>query len=125
MNWNLRRIVAAAALCVAATLAPLPALAHAHLDRAMPAPASVQATAPKEVVIWFTEALEAKFSTIEVRDGKGAAMQAGAASLVPGNTAQLRVPLKTLGPGTYKVIWRVLSVDTHRSKGEFSFKVAP
>ncbi len=88
-------------------------------------PASVQATAPKEVVIWFTEALEAKFSTIEVRDGKGAAMQAGAATLAPDNTAQLRVPLKALPPGTYKVIWRVLSVDTHRSKGEFSFKVAP
>lgn len=110
----------------AAVLLPaLPALAHAHLDRAMPAPASVQATAPKEVVIWFTEALEAKFSTIEVRDGTGAAMQAGPASLVPGNTAQLRVPLKPLSPGTYKVIWRVLSVDTHRSKGEFSFKVGP
>ena len=91
----------------------------------MPAPASVQATAPKEVVIWFTEALEAKFSTIEVRDGKGAAMQAGPATLAPDNTAQLRVPLKALAPGTYKVIWRVLSVDTHRSKGEFSFKVAP
>ena len=125
MIWNLRRMIAAAALCLAAALAPLPALAHAHLDRAMPAPTSVQATAPKEVVIWFTEALEAKFSTIEVRDGKGAVVTSGAAALVPGNTAQLRVPLKALTPGSYKVIWRVLSVDTHRSKGEFSFKVAP
>jgi methionine-rich copper-binding protein CopC len=124
MNWNLRRITAAA-LCLAAALAPSAALAHAHLDHAMPAPASVQATAPKEVVIWFTEALEAKFSTIEVRDSKGAAVTSGAAALVPGNTAQLRVPLKPLSPGTYKVIWRVLSVDTHRSKGEFSFKVGP
>jgi methionine-rich copper-binding protein CopC len=124
MIWNrTRKIVLAAG--AAALLAPLPAFAHAHLDRAMPAPASVQATAPKEVVIWFTEALEAKFSTIEVRDAKGAAMQAGLASLAPGNTAQLRVPLKALTPGTYRVIWQVLSVDTHRSKGEFSFKVGP
>ena len=37
----------------------------------------------------------------------------------------LRVPLKPLDPGSYKVIWRVLSVDTHRSNGEFSFKVGP
>lgn len=124
MNWNLGRIIAVA-FALAAALAPLPASAHAHLDRAMPAPASVQATAPKEVVIWFTEALEAKFSTIEVRDGKGAAMQTGPATLAPDNTAQLRVPLKALTPGTYKVIWRVLSVDTHRSKGEFSFRVGP
>jgi methionine-rich copper-binding protein CopC len=50
---------------------------------------------------------------------------AGAATAVPGNTAQLRVPLKDLAPGTYTVIWRVLSVDTHRSKGEFSFRVGP
>ncbi|MDO8878157.1 MAG: copper resistance protein CopC [Pseudolabrys sp.] len=115
----------AAALGTAVLSAPLPALAHAHLERAMPAPASVQATPPKEVTIWFTEALEPKFSTIEVRDGKGVAMQAGPATLAPDNTAQLRVPLKALTPGTYKVIWRVLSVDTHRSKGEFMFKVGP
>lgn len=126
MNWNrLRKAVMAAGLCAAVLLPPLPAFAHAHLDRAMPAPASVQATPPKDVTIWFTETLEPKFSTIEVRDAKGVAMQAGPATLAPDNTAQLRVPLKALGPGTYKVIWRVLSVDTHRSKGEFSFKVGP
>jgi hypothetical protein len=114
-----------AGLCAAALLSPLPANAHAHLDHAMPAANSVQGKAPKEVVIWFTEALEPKFSTIEVRDGKGVAVTAGTATLVPGNTAQLRVPLKDLAPGIYKVIWRVLSVDTHRSQGEFSFRVGP
>ena len=125
MNWNFRRKLVAASLSAAALLAPLPAVAHAHLDRAMPAPGSVQATPPQDVTIWFTEALEAKFSTIEVRDGKGAVVTSGAAKLAPDNTAQLRVSLKALTPGTYKVIWRVLSVDTHRSKGEFSFKVGP
>ncbi|HEY0300034.1 MAG TPA: copper resistance protein CopC [Rhizomicrobium sp.] len=115
----------AAGLVALAMLSPLPAFAHAHLDHALPAPNSVQGQPPKEVSIWFTEALEAKFSTIEVRDAKGAAVTAGVATLVPGNTAQLRVPLKDLGPGAYKVIWRVLSVDTHRSNGEFSFRVGP
>lgn len=125
MIWNFRRKLIATSLSAAAMLAPLPAVAHAHLDRAMPAPGSVHATPPKDVSIWFTEALEAKFSTIEVRDANGVAVNAGAAAAVTGNTAQLRVPLKALQPGTYKVIWRVLSVDTHRSKGEFSFKVGP
>ena len=36
---------------------------------------------------------------------------------------ELRVPLKTLPPGTYTVRWRVLSVDTHRTQGSFSFSV--
>lgn len=114
-----------AGLCAAILLSPLSAHAHAHLDHATPAAGSVQSPAPKEVVIWLTEALEPKFSTIEVRDSRGVAMQAGPATLVPGNTVQLRVPLKDLGAGTYKVIWRVLSVDTHRSQGEFTFEVGP
>jgi len=37
----------------------------------------------------------------------------------------LRVALKPLPAGTYKVIWRVLSVDTHRTNGSFTFRVGP
>lgn len=106
-------------------LLPIAALAHAHLDNASPAVGSTVTQSPTEVSLWFTEALEAKFSTIEVRDAQGRPMQAGPATLARDNTAQLRVPLKTLPPGTYKVIWRVLSVDTHRTQGDFTFRVGP
>jgi methionine-rich copper-binding protein CopC len=115
----------AAAIGVAFALAPLAALAHAHLDHASPAADSTVAQAPKEISLWFTEALEPKFSTIEVRDSEGTAVQAGPAMLARDNTAQLSVPLKPLKPGTYKVIWRVLSVDTHRTQGNFTFHVGP
>jgi methionine-rich copper-binding protein CopC len=37
----------------------------------------------------------------------------------------LRTTLKKLPPGTYKVVWRVLSVDTHVTTGTFTFTVAP
>lgn len=112
-------------LCAGILWMPANALAHAHLDRSSPAAGSTVPQAPTEVMLWFTEALEAKFSTVEVRDAKGTAMQAGPATGVSGNTAQLRVPLKPLPPGTYTVKWRVLSVDTHRSRGDFTFRVAP
>jgi len=112
-------------LGVGLALAPIAALAHAHLDHSTPAVGSTVAQSPKEVSQWFTEALEAKFSTIEVRDAQGKPMQAGPATLARDNTAQLRVPLKPLPPGTYKVIWRVLSVDTHRTEGDFTFRVGP
>jgi len=112
-------------LGVGLALAPIAALAHAHLDHANPAVGSTVAQSPKEVSLWFTEALEAKFSTIEVRDAQGRSVQAGPATLARDNTAQLRVPLKPLSPGTYKVIWRVLSVDTHRTQGDFTFRVGP
>jgi methionine-rich copper-binding protein CopC len=95
------------------------------LDRAMPAVGSTVAAAPKELVLSFTESLEPTFSSIEVRDTNGAAVHDGRATVDPKQRTQMRVPLKPLAPGTYKVIWRVLSVDTHRSQGDFSFKVGP
>ncbi len=113
------------AVALSMALTPMPAFAHAHLDRAQPKAGSTVTPAPAEVVLWFTEALEAKFSTVTVHDAKGQSVQAGPATLDPGNRAQLSVPLKPLAPGTYKVIWRVLSVDTHRSRGEFTFRVGP
>jgi methionine-rich copper-binding protein CopC len=99
------------------------AFAHAMLDHAEPRVGSTATSAPKEVVLWFTQKLEPAFSSIEVRNDRGAAMQAGKATVIGGT--QLRVPLKALSPGTYKVFWRVLSVDTHQTQGDFSFRVGP
>lgn len=99
--------------------------AHAQLDHASPAVGSTVKAAPKDVTLWFTEALEPKFSSIEVRDARGAAMQNGTAHGVAGNTAGLAVAVKPLPPGTYTVKWKALSVDTHRTQGDFTFKVGP
>ena len=35
----------------------------------------------------------------------------------------MRVSLKSLSPGTYRVRWHVLSVDTHKTEGSFTFTV--
>lgn len=104
-------------------LFPLSVLAHAMLDHASPKVGSSSPTAPREVVLWFTENLEPAFSQIEVRDARGALVSSGKARL--GAKNELRVGLKALPPGTYKVSWRVLSVDTHRTQGDFSFRVGP
>jgi methionine-rich copper-binding protein CopC len=108
---------------VTAFLFPVMAWAHAMLDHASPKVGSSSATAPREVVLWFTENLEPAFSHIEVRSENGALVSRSKAHLGEGN--ELRVALKALGPGTYKVNWRVLSVDTHRTQGDFSFRVGP
>jgi copper resistance protein C len=104
---------------------PSAALAHATLDRAMPPVGSSQTSPPREVVLSFTEDLEPAFSTIEVRSESGALVSSGKARVDSKQRTQMRVPLKSLPPGTYKVIWRVLSVDTHRTNGDFTFKVGP
>ena len=100
-----------------------PALAHAMLDHANPRVGSSQPSGPREVTLWFTQKLEPAFSTIEVRSESGAVMSSGKAQLDRGDPTQLHVALKPLSPGTYKVIWRVLSVDTHRTQGDFTFRV--
>ncbi len=114
----MRTIITTIVLLLAAT----GAFAHAHLDHAVPKVGSTVAEPPKDVMLWFTEKLEQAFSSIEVRNEQGATVNAGKAS-VAGNGTQLRVPLKALPPGTYKVIWRVMSVDTHRTEGDFTFRV--
>jgi copper resistance protein C len=100
------------------------AFAHAHLDQASPRVGSTVSPAPREIVLWFTETIEAAFSTIEVRNEQDAPVQAGKATVI-GDRTQLRVGLNALPPGTYKVIWRVMSVDTHRAQGDFTFRVGP
>jgi copper resistance protein C len=115
----MRIIITTIALLFAATGG---AFAHAMLDHAAPKIGSTVSPAPKEVVLWFTEKLEPAFSSIKVQNEQGAAVTAGKATIGTGGT-QLRVPLKTLPPGTYKVMWQVLSVDTHRTQGDFTFSV--
>jgi copper resistance protein C len=97
-----------------------PAAAHAFLDHASPLVGSSVASAPHEVTLSFTQNLEAGFSSVEVTDAKGARVDTGKAQ-VSGNT--MRVGLKSLSPGTYRVRWHALSVDTHKTEGSFTFHV--
>ena len=96
------------------------AVAHAMLDRAEPRVGNTVATAPREVTLWFTQKLEAAFSTITVTDSAGQRIDTGKAR-VSGN--QMSVSLRSGGAGTYRVIWRALSVDAHTTDGSFTFQV--
>jgi copper resistance protein C len=101
-------------------LGTVAAYAHAHLTRSEPRDGSTVVPAPHEVSLWFTEGLEKVFTTVEVHDAQGARVDQGDPQ-ISGDT--MRVELKPLPPGTYKVIWRALSVDTHKTDGTFSFQV--
>jgi methionine-rich copper-binding protein CopC len=111
-------IVALAALI--GLLGASAAEAHASLDRAEPSVDSTVATAPREITLWFTETLEPAFSTVEVRDADGAKVDQGKAQA---SATVMRIGLKPLPPGTYKVHWRASTVDTHTTEGSFSFHV--
>jgi copper(I)-binding protein len=99
------------------------AFAHAHLRTAVPAADATLTTPPTEVSIAFTEAVEPRFSTIEVTDANGGQMASGVPHSA-GDANHLAIGLKPVPPGTYTVTWHVTSVDTHKSEGHYAFVVA-
>jgi copper resistance protein C len=100
------------------------ARAHAFLDHASPAVGSTVRQPPAAISIWFTQELEPAFSTVTITDQSGQRVDGGDAKVDARDQTLLRASLKPLPPGTYKVSWHVVSVDTHTTEGTFTFRVA-
>jgi methionine-rich copper-binding protein CopC len=115
----------AVSVLVLMLIAPHLALAHAFLDHAEPRVGAKVAKAPQEVRIWFTQELEPAFSNIRVFDSEGKQVDKKDSHLDPKDKSVLIVSLPSSPAGTYKVAWRVVSVDTHRTDGDFKFVVQP
>jgi copper resistance protein C len=111
----------AAVACVAAA----PAAAHAFLDHALPAVGSTVHESPRSVRLWFTEQIERAFSRVSVLDAAGKAVDAGDSHVDSSDASILAASLPVLAPGTYRVKWRVVSVDTHVTEGDFTFDIKP
>ena len=106
-----------------ASMIALPAGAHAFLDHAAPAVGSTIHASPAQVNLWFTQALESAFSTAQVSDASGKRVDKGDSQLDRGDATLLTVSVPPLAPGRYRVRWRVLSVDTHVTEGDYTFDV--
>jgi copper resistance protein C len=117
-----RAVLAAAALAAFAAGA---AFAHAFLDRALPAVGSTVHGPPAEVRLWFTQRLEPAFSTVRVLDRSGRQVDAKDKRVDRDDATLLRVSLPPLAPGTYRVVWRVVTPDSHASEGDYTFVVVP
>jgi copper resistance protein C len=96
------------------------AYAHASLTHASPSAGSAVNVAPHEVTLTFTDTLEATFSNLAVTDASGVEVSQGKAQ-VSGNI--MRIGLKPLNMGVYKVNWRAVSTDTHKTEGSFTFQI--
>ena len=99
--------------------------AHAFLDHATPAVGSAVRASPAQVKLWFTQKLEPAFSSVRVLDRSGKQVDKGDPLIDRADATLLRVSLPQLAPGTYRVAWRVLSVDSHVTEGDFTFNVIP
>lgn len=119
----MRKSIFVATLMLAVAVFVQQAMAHAFPDHAIPAVGGTVVQTPSEIRIWFTQKLEPSFSGIEVLDAKGQRVDQADAKVDAQDPTLLRISLKPLGAGTYKVVWHVVSVDTHASQGDFTFSV--
>jgi methionine-rich copper-binding protein CopC len=73
----------------------------------------------------FSEAVTSKFSRVELQDRSGMKVATGKVATDAKDEKQLVVSLQApLKAGTYPVKWVVVTADTHRVNGTYSFKVA-
>ena len=121
----MKRFFAGACVALWAMGATAPARSHAFLDHASPAVGSTVHGPPPRLELSFTQELEPAFSTVQVFDQDRRRQDKGDAKVDPRDPTRLRVSLPPLAPGRYRVEWRVLSVDTHVTEGDFTFVVAP
>jgi copper transport protein len=128
--WGIRPRRRAAFAVLVAVLAVVggwdarPALAHAELARSEPAANSVVPDAPPALQLWFTERPEPRFSEVAVYDGARNRLPGPPLQVAPGDRDSLYLALGPLPPGTYTVVWKVLSADDgHTSAGAFAFAV--
>ncbi|HEX9990185.1 MAG TPA: copper resistance protein CopC [Chloroflexia bacterium] len=101
-----------------------PALAHAKLIKSSPVAGSILDASPQEIRLYLSEAVSLDFSTISILDRSRTDQQVG--HFTRGDTdADVRATIpEPLPPGTYTVIWRVLSaVDGHVTAGTLAFRV--
>jgi methionine-rich copper-binding protein CopC len=99
------------------------AFAHAHLVRATPAEGGTVKSAPSEVTLKFNEKLEPAFSSAVIRDSAGKQVDKADAHVDKADRTVVHVSLPPLDPGVYTVEWRIMSSDSHKVNGNFTFKV--
>lgn len=100
------------------------ALAHAHLKVQTPAADETVSSAPKVLTLNFSEGIEAGFSGVKVTGPNNTLVKTGKLGLDPSNNTQVNVPIESeLTAGKYHVSWHVVSVDGHKTKGQYSFTV--
>jgi methionine-rich copper-binding protein CopC len=110
---------------IAASLFVTAAGAHPKLQSVEPAAGAAVTTSPQQIRITFNENVIPQMSGVEVKDQTGKVIPTGKAATDPANKKLLVVPVnEQLPPGDYKVEWHVVSDDTHRVEGSYSFSVA-
>jgi len=97
--------------------------AHAFPEHAEPGAGAWLAAPPHEVLIRFDHMLETSFSSLRVEDAQGHRVDKGRAQAGSDDPHLMKVSLPRLKPGIYQVIWTAVSLDGHRTQGDYLFTI--
>jgi copper transport protein len=112
-------------LLLAWLLSPQPAAAHAQIVRTSPEAGALLDAPPQTLRLEWNETVSLQFSSIKVYDRTRREQTVGALGQPAGEDNVVKASLpNTLPPGTYTVVWRVVSgADGHLTAGSFAFRV--
>lgn len=115
-------LMPAIALAAGLSMLAAQAQAHAHLVTSTPS-AKADVAAPKQIALTFSEKLEPKFSAADLMKADGSMVAVTSAVSGKAKKGVMVMPKAPLTPGSYMVMWHVVSADGHKSKGDYNFTV--
>ncbi|MBM3450111.1 MAG: copper resistance protein CopC [Armatimonadetes bacterium] len=117
-------VIMAAAVIVGAgfAISTSGALSQAYCQESFPAPDSVVARPPSQVLLWFSESVNPTYSTFTIVGRDGIA-ETGAPEL-SADGRRVRLPVSSTGSGTYVVRYQVSTTGGNLAAGFFRYRVA-
>jgi methionine-rich copper-binding protein CopC len=127
---TMRRIAVFAVLIAAAAFVPAESEAtaerHLRLLKSEPAAEAMLDAAPKAIHLWFSEAPEARVTTVRVTAPGSEPRKIENVSVDSEDATHIIAEADSLaGPGAYTIAWRTMSRDGHVVSGEVAFEVRP
>ncbi|WP_337098281.1 copper resistance CopC/CopD family protein [Paenibacillus sp. YIM B09110] len=95
--------------------------AHAYLSHSTPLQDAELQASPEAIKLTFTEKIDSKLSSVTLTKASDGSSIAGKLSADGEMTLVNTIP--KLESGEYKVVWQVLSLDTHITDGSFRFAI--
>ncbi len=112
------------AVAMALLLSSKAVQAHALLVRADPQPNAELTQPPEAIELWFSEPLEKTFTGARILSADGTEIPSGDPRFDPDDPTHLTLPLESIEPGVYTVVWQTLSsVDGHEWVGSFPLTI--
>jgi copper transport protein len=96
------------------------AAAHASVVASYPRDGSVVATPPTTIHFWFSEPVQPVGPGLIVISPSGGRVPIGP---LHADGIEMWAPVSVHAPGTYLVIWEVISLDTHPERGRYTFSL--